>query len=125
MLRTEADLLSTAQWWSGRRLRYNLSIAAAGLLSFILYAAIVWSFQDRLPEVEITAFTVVFQAVGFLIAMAIANICYFLGPMSERWLQPGRLGAYRRRAYGMGLGYSLLLIFSPPALVLYVARVGA
>src|SRR5690242_5166694 len=123
MARTEADLLSTAQWWGGRRLRYNLSVVVACAVAFILYAGVVWSFQNRLPDVEITGFTVMAQAIGFLFALALANVCYFLGPMLERLLSPRNLGAFRRGAFGLGLGFSMLLIFCPPTLVAYAVLV--
>jgi hypothetical protein len=113
-----ADPVPKADWWSQRRVRYNVSLVIAGVSAFALYAALVWLFRDRLPDVEITALTTLFQAFGYLVAMAVANVCYLLGPWSERVLKPTDIGAYRERTYGLGLWFSVLLPFVVPASVL-------
>jgi hypothetical protein len=111
---------SAAQWWGARRLRYNLALVLAGISAFIAYVVLAWSFEERLNQVEVTAFTVVFQAVGYLMAMAVANVCYFLGPLSERVVKPADLSSYRRAAYNLGLWFSVSLPFLVPAALVYV-----
>jgi hypothetical protein len=49
--------LSTWQWWSKRRLRYNLALMAAGFTAFVLMNIIESSFEEQFPEYELTAFT--------------------------------------------------------------------
>jgi hypothetical protein len=115
---------SAAQWWGARRLRYNVALVLAGLGAFILYVALVWSFQERLSQVEVTAFTVAFQAIGYLAAMALANVCYFLGPLCERVVKPADLNSYRTAAYALGLWFSVALPFLVPAATAYVIVVG-
>lgn len=117
--------LPTTQWWASRRLRYNLALVAVGILAFIGYATIVWSFPERLPDAEITLFTILFQGAAYLLAMAIANVCYFLGPLSERMLKPSNVDTYRKVTYGLGLWFSVLLVFSVPGLALLAVVTGS
>ena len=117
--------LSTSEWWSQRRLKYNIGLVIAGVLALIAYIAIVFSFEAIIPEKEITIFSIMFQAVGYLIAIGIANICYFLGPLSERMLKPKNVIMYRNVTYNIGYWFSVLLPFSIPALVGYMLASGA
>jgi hypothetical protein len=111
---------SAAQWWSARRLRYNVALVLAGIASFVVYVVLAWSFGERLNQVEVTAFTVAFQAIGYVLAMALANVCYFLGPLSERVLKPANVSGYRTAAYNLGLWFSVALPFLVPAALAYV-----
>lgn len=114
-------------WWEQRRLRYNMGLVVAGLLAFICYVGAV----DRgisagaMPGAEITLFTTAFQAIGYLFMMAVANVCYLAGPLSESLVKPTNLDRYRRITYWLGFWFSVLLPFSIPALVLLnPSRVG-
>jgi len=115
---------SAAQWWSARRLRYNVALVLAGLGAFILYVVLIWSFEERMNQAEVTAFTVGFQASGYLVAMAVANVCYFLGPLSERVVKPADLNSYRTVVYNLGLWFSVALPFLVPAVIVYVIVAG-
>jgi len=117
--------LSTSEWWRQRRLRYNIGLVIAGLLAFVTYAAIVFTFEEKIQDAEITVFTTVFQAVGYLIAIGIANLCYFLGPMSERLIRPKDVESFRKITYNLGFWLSVLLPFSIPAVVGYVVFTSA
>jgi hypothetical protein len=108
--------LDTATWWRQRRWPYNRALIIAGIVAFGCYAA---AFEVRcrgVAEAEITLFTTAFQGVGYLVAMAVANLCFNLGPWSERLLKPARPERYRKVAYGLGLWFSVLLPFSIPVL---------
>jgi hypothetical protein len=109
-------------WWRARRLRYNVALVVAGVAAFFSYAAIVWTapagaLGDAPEGPEITAFTTLFQAVGYLMAMAIANVCYGLGALGERVLQPRDVSRFRRVAYTAGLCFSVASPFTIPLLV--------
>lgn len=78
--------VSTREWWEARRLRYNLALVAAGFGSFVLYCIVCGTILGRVVppnEIEITIFTMLFQGVGYLLCMGLANVCYLLGPISE------------------------------------------
>ena len=86
---------------------------------------LIWGlFEERLPCLEITAVTMIFGAFAFLLGLAIANVCYFLGPLGERILRPSNADMYRRWTFGAGLALSLLLIFAPPVFNLALAFSG-
>jgi hypothetical protein len=107
-------------WWEQRRLKYNLGLVISGLLAFASYVGVV----DRcissgaMPDAEITLFTTAFQAVGYLLMMGLANLCYFAGAFIEaRFVEQPKVERYRRVAFGFGFWFSVLLPFMIPALV--------
>jgi len=53
--------------------------------------------------------------------IAVANVCYFLGPLSERFVRPADPERYRRICYRLGFWFSVLLPFSIPALLAALA----
>ena len=111
----------TSRWWSAHRLRYNIGLIGGGFLAFLLYVTFAWAFADRFNQLEVTAFTMAFQALGFALVVGLANICYFLGPLVERLAKPHDVVKFRRRTFGLGFWFSVILPFSLPAAVLYAA----
>lgn len=112
------------EWWSVRRRRYNIALFIAAPIS-VVSLMLVWGlFEDRLPCLEINGVAVVFGAILFLVGVGLANVCYFLGPLSERLVRPRNAVAFRRWIYGIGVAFSLLLIFSPTVLNLLLALFG-
>jgi hypothetical protein len=86
-------------WWEARRKLYNIALVLAGLGAFACYAAVLEHFScsgvncpGNVEDTEITIFTIFFQAVGYLVAMGVANVAF-------------------------GLGFSVALPFVVPALV--------
>jgi hypothetical protein len=106
-------------WWASRRLRYNVGLVVAGVLGFICYAAAIQRCIDlhSQGDFEITIFTIVFQACAYLVMIGIANVCYCLGPWSERRLRPRNAARYRKIAFRLGFWFSVLLPFTPSALL--------
>ena len=104
---------SAAEWWAARRWRYNAVLLGGAIASFLCLLAVAWLFSARLPCLEITAFSVAFGGMAFLVGLGLANLCYCLGPMSERWLHPKNALAFRHVAFALGTAFSLLLIFVP------------
>ena len=120
--RTEPDRKA---WWSAGRLRYNITLFIAAPISAVILIAVWWFFEERFPCLEMTGVAIILWAVLFLAGVGFANICYFLGPLSERLIRPRSALGFRRRAYGVGVAFSLLLIFSPPILSLSFAFLGS
>jgi hypothetical protein len=108
---------SAAEWWASRRGRYNRGLALAGIGAFLCYALVLATRCANDPAVELTLFTTLFQGLGYLCAMGLANLCYNLGPWSEAVLRPTDVGRYRERAYALGFWGSVALPFGIPALV--------
>jgi hypothetical protein len=112
----DPSLLTTDKWWASRRRRYNVALVVAGLLAFICYAIVVdWCIRiEPSGDFEITLFTTAFQGVGYLFMMAIANVCYYLGPFSERVVRPTNVAVYRNTTFRLGFWFSVLLPFTIP-----------
>jgi hypothetical protein len=107
--------LSTAAWWAARRLRYNLVLLVGGIASFLSLVVVGWLFAARLPCFEITVLSVAVSGILFLAGLGLANLCYYLGPLSESWLHPKNILGFRRLAFSLGTAFSLVLIFFPVA----------
>jgi hypothetical protein len=108
-------------WWAARRLRYNIGMVVAGILAFIAYVAVGSAWLPADADFEVTLFTTLFQGVSYLVMMGVANVFYFLGPLSERLIHPADPERYRRICYRLGFWFSILLPFSIPALVAVMA----
>jgi hypothetical protein len=106
-------------WWEQRRLRYNIGLVIAVVSAFVCYVVVV----DRgicigtMPDAEITLFTTAFQGIGYLFMMAIGNVCYFSGPLSESLIGPQNVERYRHMTFQLGLWFSVLLPFAIPLIV--------
>lgn len=111
----------TWRWWEGRRLRYNIGLAVAGWTAWALAAMAIWTLTPLLPfrtdNPEVTLFTVLIQGILYLLVMAVANLFYLLGPLSEAVLRPVDVDGYRRRMFGLGFWFSAALPFAYPALL--------
>jgi hypothetical protein len=109
-------------WWSGHRRRYNVALLIAGFAGFLCYAiSIQLCIELHAPgDWEITIFTTVFQGFAYLVAMGMANVCYFLGPWAERVIEPLNVATFRTTAFWLGLWFSALLPLTPSA-VLFVS----
>jgi hypothetical protein len=110
--------LTAWQWWAAHRGRYNIGLIASGIIAFICYATLVWTFSDRMPETKITIFTTLVQAFGYLIMIGVANLFYFLGPIAERIIKPSDPSRFRLLAYQMGFWGSVSLPILIPILLL-------
>lgn len=102
-------------WWQGRRLRYNLTLAAAGWLSYGLAVAQSFALGRPMWQTPVGAFSMtMFLGTGYLILMGFANVAFLLGPTVESWVRPAGVAAYRRAAFAMGLWGSFALPFALP-----------
>ena len=110
--------LSATEWWAARRLRYNMALAAAGVLAFVCYLIALQFRCANTSGVEVTLFTTLFQGIGYLVAMGLANLCYGLGPGLERFVQPTARTDYRKWTFRAGLAFSVALPFAIPLMIL-------
>lgn len=112
-------------WWGERRLLYNVGLFIAGLLGFVAYAlAIDRCIALRAPgDWEISGFTTIFQAFGYMIMIGVANLCYYLGPLSERIVHPKNLDRFRKVTFRLGFWFSILLPFTPSVLLFIVCTI--
>jgi hypothetical protein len=115
---------SSRSWWAAHRLRYNVILLAAAPVSLVGLLVVAWLFESRLPCLEITAFSLIVDGVLLLVGLGLANLCYFLGPISERVFRPSNAAAFRRRSFALGTGFSLVLIFLPVVGIVIAAAFG-
>lgn len=105
----------TWRWWESRRLRYNIGLAIAGALAWALFAIEASLLTDWF---SLSASVTLAQGLAWLVAMGVANLAFFLGPVSERIFKPDDPEAYRRRIFGLGFWFSMAVPFLFPAVTL-------
>jgi hypothetical protein len=123
IMKRSDDELSSFAWWGSQRLRYNKGLVLAGLLAFAAYAAVGYTLLPSEAGFEITLLTALFQGLGYLAMMGVANLFYFIGPISERMLRPIDVLRYRRVCFRLGLWFSLALPFCIPVALAVLALV--
>ncbi len=111
--------LGTWEWWRSRRRDYNRWLVISGISAFITYAVLIFSFPKAIPDTEITAFTTLFQIILYLLLVALANLFFFLGPLSELLLKPMDTERFRKMTYSTGKWFSVALPFSAPIIILF------
>jgi len=110
-----------AGWWSARRIPYNIGLVVAGILAFVAHVDIGFTMLPPEADSEVTIFTTLLQGVGYLFMIGVANVFYFLGPLSERIVRPHHPERYRRICFRLGFWFSVLLPLSAPALLVALA----
>jgi hypothetical protein len=110
---------TSKEWWKSRRKKYNSGLVIAGLLAFVCYVIIganfIMPFDDQF---EITLFTTVFQGVGYLIMIGIANLFYNLGYRVDLKYNEKNSATFRTRLFNIGYWFSFGLPFLIPILLL-------
>ena len=105
-------------WWNRRRLAYNAALLVAVFVAFIAFLVIGWSCIPRLnPQFEITFFTTLFQGIGCVVMIAMANIAYCAGPIIEAIVPKEHVPHYRKLTFWYGFWFSVTLPISIPVLV--------
>ena len=113
-MKTSEEYIPTRLWWSAQRRRYNIGLFFAGIIAFICYATVVFTFEKRIPDADITIFTTLFQSIGYLFMMAVANVFYCLGPITEKVIKPRNIMRFRKLTFGLGYWGSVSLPFLIP-----------
>ena len=113
-----SDLISY-DWWEKKRLGYNIGLINAGILAFIFYNIIFETLIPSSPENEITLFTTIFQGIGYLIFIGVANIFYFLGSILEKVIKPNNIDKFRIVTFNLGFWFSVILPFTIPISLLF------
>lgn len=117
-------IATASAWWTAQRWRYNAILLVGAFVSFLCLLGVGWAFEARLSCLEITAFSVAVGGVFFILGLGLANICYYIGPLLERLLQPKQVLRFRRAAFALGTAFSLSLIFLPVIANIFSAAVG-
>ena len=99
-------------------MRYNIALVKAGFLAFIGYFILSCIVLPGNAGVQPTPFALLFQGVVYFGG---ANVCYFIGPLSERFVHPADPERYRQICYRLGYWFSVLLPFTILALLTLLA----
>jgi hypothetical protein len=94
------------KWWEARRLRYNLMVGAAGIITWLLVLC-VGSLAVK-PGVDFEE--PIMMIIGPIIYGLFANLCYSLGWIVDTLFYRGHP---RTRLYKAGLIFSLILTALP------------
>lgn len=111
---------SIVRWWERRRFAYNLGVAAAGAFTYV-YGTVI----ALMPP----GGGVDYPPLSFpLVALALANVCYFLGPATEIVIDKlwgERLTPAGPLLYRMGLTFSVGLALLPALVItlIWVVRI--
>lgn len=108
---------SPARWWRSKRIQYNKGLLWAGLVAFALYCVLGPIFIAPHEEFEETLVEIIFQGVGYLIMMGIANLFYTLGWLSDVTVNRRNSQRFRERLFAVGFWFSVAL---PPLVILSV-----
>ena len=116
-MNSHQSILPPWEWWASQRRRYNKGLIVAGILAFALYVIVVTTFRKYIPDAEITVFTTAMQGIGYLIMMGVANVLFFIGPISESVINPKDRLRFRYIAFGLGYWGSASMPFLVPVLL--------
>ena len=112
------------EWWRKKRSKYNIGLIISGIVAFILQITVVEivSNESNYLELDMTIFTIFFQAIGYLIMIGIANLFYYLGPISEKIFEPKDSEKYRNTTFKIGFWFScgLPLLIPLNILIMYL-----
>jgi hypothetical protein len=105
-------------WWADRWLRYNIGLLIAGPLGLVCYAAAVSRCIDlQAPgDWEIT-FRDPFPGLRLSCNDRRGESLLLPRPWSERFLDPRNVEQYRKIAFRLGFWFSVLLPFTPAAIL--------
>ncbi|KUJ50381.1 hypothetical protein [Chryseobacterium sp. JAH] len=119
-MRETSDLTQSQikDWWRERRTEYNVGLAVSGMLAFILYVIsgvrLIMPYDD---EFEITLFTIVFQAVGYLFMIGVANLFYFFGVLYDLTYNKDNTSQFRKKLFKLGFWISVSIPFLAPLII--------
>jgi len=109
----QSENISTSYyWWEAKRLKYNVGLVIAGLTAFITYVVLAsFLIAPYDHDFEITLFTTLFQGIGYLIMMVIANLFFNLGHFADKHYNTTNSDTYRKRLFNFGFWFSVGLPF--------------
>ncbi len=112
-------------FWKSRRRRYNIALLASGFLAGVAFFAVLiaWGIwpppPDQFAHADFELFSLIGGPIAYAVAMGLANACYSLGAYVEVLLRPRDPEAFRRRAFALGVAFSVALPWFIPVNVWY------
>jgi hypothetical protein len=114
-----SESADTRTWWAARRRIYNVVLVVAGLVAFLVWGLEVEFVLGDGPHAEVTVFTTVMQALGYLVFLGLANLCFGLGAIVEDIIKvtPSTVSGYRRIAFALGMAVSVAMPLAIPVML--------
>lgn len=110
--------LSSKNWWAQKRYTYNFGLVIAGFAAFLAYAVLGnLLIAPHDPGFEITLFTTLFQSVGYLIVMLLANGFYNLGYWVDVTFNKANSNTFRQTIFYLGFFFSMAVPFLAPLFI--------
>jgi hypothetical protein len=100
---------TSKNWWKTNRRQYNIGLIVAGFIAYIIFFAIE-------GYKNFTLFVLIFQGIGSLFILGIANLFYSLGRFGDKLFNKKDSDVFRKRLFNFGFGFSILLPFALPVL---------
>ncbi len=108
-------------WWSKKRFEYNVGLVISGIVAFILYAFLgIILIAPYEIEFEITLFTIVFQGLGYLFMILIANLFFSLGYFYDKNYNTENSEKNRERLFSLGFWFSNSIPFLVPLNIIII-----
>jgi hypothetical protein len=104
-------------WWFKKRTEYNKGLVISGFIAFVLYCIIGPIILEPRVEFEVTLFTTLFQGIAYLMAMALANVFYTLGSVTDLLLNKANSNTFRETLFSLGYWLSVSL---PPFFIVSI-----
>jgi hypothetical protein len=107
-------------FWSTRRRRYNIALVASCLVASVAFFAVLVAWEVWPPppgefaHVDFEMLSLIGGPIVCAVGLALANVCYSLGATVEMLLRPHNPEAFRRRAFSLGLAFSVALPWIVP-----------
>jgi hypothetical protein len=102
-------------FWSTRRRGFNIALVASGIGAGVAFLAVLIAWEVWPPppgafaHADFEMLSLVGGPVVFAVGVALANVCYSLGAGVEMLLRPRTPEAFRRRAFKLGVAFSVAL----------------
>ena len=88
------------------------------MFSMTLLAMVLEFSRCQMPDIQSAPLKLVYLALGYGAAMAVANALFSLGPWMEARMPSGRVAGFRRWSFGGFFGISVTLPILAPLIFL-------
>lgn len=99
------------QWWANHG-RYNAIFLLTTALISVCYLFVLGWLIAPLPCIRMKGFAIIF-GTRIVIALVLANVLYYLGPLSAALLSSRVASSFRRGLFITGVALSVLLVLAP------------
>ena len=108
-------ITSIKEWWGKRRLSYNKALAISCSVSLIIYNGLIFTLDilfsipdpDSLFDWRLKIYFILFQLIGGLFMIGVANLFYTLGLYFDKRYNDMSTETFRQRLFDIGYWTSI------------------